>query len=568
MSRLLFFWKIIRKQKGTLYNRFLIVLICAVIMLLFPYFTGKMIDQVFYAGNTNFLYKTIIIFTVLYMGNELMLFINYLIAHHISRTTLLELKELIFNHVLKSKSYILNKMSDGEVGTVINEDTMKILDIYYDTFPYMFADIIRLIVITIILVSISPLMVFSLLPIAAIITFLTKALGKTIASKQAQLRDKHGEFIGTIIDLISGINSIKLMPNEEYLNCIVEENCEDLTKLKKKNVRIEFVRDRFVQLITLLGTIALYFVSAKLIEDNVLTVGLFFSVMEYFTLSMKYINNLSGRYALIQKGMVSVNKVFTLLNEEIDDEEKGEIVIPNIGDIKFRNILFNYDDVNVFKDFNLNIKGGITTAIVGKSGSGKTTIIEMLARIFNPESGSITYNEKNIDEFSLMAWRKHVGIMLQENVIFDDLSLRDNILLGETGIDDEEILKTCEEVKLGGLLNRLPDSIDTIIKKESLSGGERQKIAFARMLIRKQSFVIMDESTSALDVESERSIINMIIEKFKGKTLIIVSHRPYSVANANEIIMIDQGDVIDRGTNDELMSRCKSYRNLFRVIPE
>ena len=568
MRRILYFWKIIRKQKGALCNRFLIVLICAVIMLLFPYFTGKMIDQVFYAGNIHFLYKTIMIFTVLYVGNETMLFINYLIAHHVSRTALLELKGSLFNHLTKFKSCRLSKISDGEVGTVINEDTIKVLDIYFDTFPYMLADIVRLLVILAILASISPLMAASLLPIAAIITICTKVLGNKIAAKQTMLRKRYGEFISIIIDLVSGINSIKLMPNEEYLNNIIQENCEDLSKLKKKNAILEFVRDRSVQLITLIGTIALYFVSARLIENNILTVGLFFSVMEYFALSMKYINNLSGRYALIRKGMVSVDKVYAMLSEEIEEEETGEKDIPNKGNIIFKNVLFNYDDVNVFEDLNLCIKGGITTAIVGKSGSGKTTIIEMLARLFNPEEGTITYNGKNIDEFALSAWRKHVGIMLQENVIFDDMSLKENILLGKTGVDDELILKICEDVKLTELLGKLPNSINTIIKKESLSGGERQKIAFARMLIQDRSFVIMDESTSALDVESERSIINMIIEKFKGKTLIIVSHRPYTVVNANEIIMIDQGDVIDKGTNDELMNRCQMYSNLFREIPE
>ncbi len=564
MRKWKFLWKILRKYKGALCNILIIVLTCSIIMLLYPYITGIMIDQVFYAGNMQFLYKTIFFLTVLYVGNELLMFINYLTHHYLSQKALLDIKTLLYKQVFVMKASRLSRLSTGEIGTIINEDSNKVLDLLIDTVFYLLADISRLLFIFGILLFISPIIAVSLFVIATLITICMRLLGKKIASQQTQLRNQYGRFISVIVGLVIGIDTIKLMPNEQYLNGIIKDNCVNLTELKKKSVGVELIRNRVVQFLTLLGTLSLYFLSARLIETGRLTVGLFIAVMEYFLIAIKYINNLSGKYALIKKDMISIKRVIALFEEETDEDETGDELVPSTGTIMFNDVTFGYDGVQIYRHLNMEIHGGITTAIVGKSGSGKSTIIEMIARIFNPQQGTITYASKEINGFELAAWRKHVGIMLQETVIFDDMSLRDNILLGAEEQGVVSLLHICEEVGLGALLKKLPDALDTSIKAGALSGGERQKIAFARMLVHNPPMIIMDESTSALDVHAERQVINMLIEKLRGKTLIIVSHRPYTVVNADEIILIENGAVIDRGTNNELQERCPLYNRLFK----
>ena len=264
----------------------------------------------------------------------------------------------------------------------------------------------------------------------------------------------------------------------------------------------------------------------------------------------------------IKIGLGACAKAGEMEEEETEDLEKGKSFTTAPADIRIQDVSFSYEPgVPVLKHVSFSIPKGKTTAVIGRNGSGKTTVLKLLERFFTPDEGKILYGDENIEDFRLSDWRKSIGYVVQNSPIMMG-SIADNIAYGKDNADREEIRSAAEAAGASSFITAMPDGYDTSVGEMGghISGGQRQKIAIARAIIRDPEIVLLDEADAGLDVSSQKEIAASLRKQFAGRTVVMAAHRPQSIAKADQIIMLDHGEVIASGTHESLLRDCEAYR--------
>ena len=283
-----------------------------------------------------------------------------------------------------------------------------------------------------------------------------------------------------------------------------------------------------------------------------MSIGIFLAVLEYVALLNRKMNWILMIYLDWAGKKVSVDRVGEILDVEQEDGTGGDI--GEIESIKFENVSFAYGEPNVLNEISFEIKKGEHVGIVGMSGAGKTTVTNLIVKLFSPRNGNIYINGKNIKEIKYSDIRKNIGIIGQDIELFSG-NIRYNLTLGDDRFKDDELLTICREMDLNG--------IDLDAPAANLSGGQKQRILIARMFLKSKDFIIMDEATSALDVQTENIILDLIKRRGKDITLLIISHRLNTIRNCDKIIVINKGGIETTGTHEQLLIKSREYINLF-----
>jgi subfamily B ATP-binding cassette protein MsbA len=268
----------------------------------------------------------------------------------------------------------------------------------------------------------------------------------------------------------------------------------------------------------------------------------------------------------LQRGIVSTKRVFDILDQEAEISSNNKPVQGFNEKIEFKDVSFGYNSDLVLRNINFTVYKGKKIALVGASGSGKSTIIDLLVRFYDPISGEILLDGTNIKEFDIKSYRNLFGIVSQEIILFND-TIRNNILIGKPDATEEEIIDACKISNSYNFISKLPDGLDTVIGERGvmLSGGERQRIAIARAVIRNPQILIFDEATSSLDSESEKVVQEAINYSLKDKTAIIVAHRLSTIVDADEILVFENGEIVERGNHSELLGKNNIYKKLYSL---
>ena len=305
-----------------------------------------------------------------------------------------------------------------------------------------------------------------------------------------------------------------------------------------------------------------------LIISGQMTAGAFMSFVTSLLLLYKPAKNFGDTLAAVQLLFVCMSRVFELfdLQPKIINKENAEEMTPLKESIKFENVDFEYnEDLPVLKNINLEVKKGETLAVVGNSGGGKTTLVNLLPRFYDIKSGSITFDGKDIRDFTLKSLRDNISIVFQDNFLFSG-TIRENIMMGKYNASEEELQDAIVSAHLQELLEELPDGLDTVLGERgtTLSGGQRQRIAIARAMIKNTEIVILDEATSALDNESEAIVQKALDNLIKNKTVFVIAHRLSTIQNADRIAVINEGELVELGTHTELMAiENGQYKHLY-----
>ena len=312
----------------------------------------------------------------------------------------------------------------------------------------------------------------------------------------------------------------------------------------------------------------LIFYSGKLIMNGEIEVNNFFSFLAAMMLAYQPVRSLSTLNIIVNQGFSAASRILPIVdtvNSVQNKEGAKEIVVSN-ADIKFENIIFNYDDDEkiVLNNINLTFEGRKMTALVGHSGSGKSTILNLIPRFYNAKSGEIKIDNQSIYGVTIESLRKNISLVSQETTLFDD-TIKNNIKYANNNATDEEILKVAKLSNSHDFIEKLPNKYDTIIGENGfkLSGGEKQRISIARAMIKESEIILLDEATSSLDSETESKIQEALNVLTNNKTTIVIAHRLSTILNSNNIYLIDSGKVIDNGTHDDLISKSKLYKNFY-----
>ena len=399
-----------------------------------------------------------------------------------------------------------------------------------------------------------------------ILTVLNYLKNEKVGEKDKEYRKSSDRVAGLTAELVRGARDIKMLNAKESFM----HNLDD--KIIVQNEKNFEMRNLDINLNLIIGYIKLILeffavmLLVILVKDKFISVAIALALFNYrHTVLNNFMDNVAELLEECKNFNISSERVFSIMNdEEFKKEEFGNETIKKIkGDFDFKNVNFGYTDKLVLKNLNLSIKSGKTYGIVGKSGSGKTTIFNLLCKLYNVKSGKILIDGKDINELDEKSIRGNITIISQNPYIFN-MSINDNMKLIKEDVTEEEIKEACRLACLSDYIETLPDKYDSIIGEGgvNLSGGQRQRLAIARALIQKTKIILFDEATSALDNETQTKI-QKAIDNLKGDyTIIIIAHRLSTIVNCDKIFILDKGHIIDSGSHKELINRNKEYKQL------
>ncbi len=309
--------------------------------------------------------------------------------------------------------------------------------------------------------------------------------------------------------------------------------------------------------------------SGKLISSGELGVNNFFSFLAAMMLAYQPIRSLATINMAAYQGAAAFKRISSIIDRNIKIKEEintPKLILKN-SNIKFTNVSFKYEttDEKAIKDINLDIKGNSIAAFVGHSGAGKSTIINLLPRFYDPQEGSIEIDGQNIRDVSLESLRKNLSMVSQDVILFDD-TIKNNISYAKEGASDHDIKKACKFAAANEFIEKLPNGYDTLIGENGirLSGGQKQRISIARAILKESPLILLDEATSSLDAESEEIVQNAIMNLTKNKTTLVIAHRLSTIHNANKIFVLKNGNIVNSGNHDFLINNCEEYKTLYK----
>ena len=410
------------------------------------------------------------------------------------------------------------------------------------------------------------LLAIIMIPIA---TFAARSLGKRMGKVTTQSQEKSGILISYLSEMLKNYKIIKIYQKEKFE---INRATKFINDLKDKMVKSAIVLIRVTPIMeTLTGIMiaALIFYSATLVGSGELDVNNFFSFLAAMMLAYQPVRSLATLNITFSQGFSAAYRILPLIDQEkkIYENDNLKNIIVDKANIEFKNINFSYFEENkdqVLHKINFKINGGETVALVGHSGAGKSTIMNLIPRFYDPTSGDIVIDDQSIYNSKLSSLRKNISLVSQEVTLFDD-TVRSNIAYASTDATEKQIIEASKFSKVDDFIQKLPNKYDTMIGENGvrLSGGEKQRISIARAILKNAPIILLDEATSSLDVDTEHKIQQAIAYLTKNKTTIIIAHRLSTIFGADKIFVVDQGKIVDEGTHLELLKNSLIYQNFY-----
>ena len=393
--------------------------------------------------------------------------------------------------------------------------------------------------------------------------------GKKLKRTSGIMQERAADITAVLQETISSVRVIKSFVREEYeIARFVKENYANF-RAQMKNAQVMATLTPVIELIAAIGvTFLIWYGGFEVINGN-LTAGALIAFLVYATNLANPIKRLSRIYGNVQKAMAAAERVFSVLDEKTDivEKENATELKAVIGKVDFKAVTIKYNENEVIlKDINLAVKAGQMVAIVGPSGAGKTTIVNLLPRFYDPVAGNIYIDDVNIADVTLASLREKIGIVPQETVLFNG-SIYDNILYGDLTATTEEVMAAAKAANAHDFIMQMADQYQTQIgeRGSKLSGGQRQRIAIARAILKNPRILILDEATSALDTESEKLVQDALDKLMVGRTSFVIAHRLSTILQADMIIVMEKGQIVEQGSHEELLKLDGLYSGLYKL---
>jgi subfamily B ATP-binding cassette protein MsbA len=404
-----------------------------------------------------------------------------------------------------------------------------------------------------------------MIPIASIAS---RALGKRIGKVVTEAQEKSGFLNTYLIELFKNHKLIKIFQKEDYESKRADEHLSQL-KDKNKKINIVFVRmSPVMETLTGIMIAILIYYSGKLALKDEIEIGNFFSFLAAMMLAYQPVRALSTLNMTLNQGLSAASRILPIIdnkNKITDHIDAKNISITN-ANIEFSGVNFKYNsnEKNVLKNISLKIAGGKMTSLVGHSGSGKSTILNLIPRFYDAQTGNISIDNQSIYKIKLKSLRDKISLVSQDTTLFDD-TIKNNIAYAKSDVTDEEIVAAAKFSYSHEFIDKLPNKYETIIGENGirLSGGEKQRLSIARAMIKKSPIILLDEATSSLDAETESKIQDALKILTKDKTTIVIAHRLSTILNSDQIYIIDAGNVVANGKHDELLNNSDLYKNFY-----
>ena len=447
-----------------------------------------------------------------------------------------------------------------DVGMINNLISVAILNVFKDSFT-----LIGLLIVMFYQNWKLSLLAIIMIPLA---TVAAKSLGKRIGKVSTEAMEKAGALHTYLIEIFKNHKLIKIFQKEDYEKVRTEKNLKELME-KSKKIAVVFVRaSPIMETLTGIMIATLIYYSGKLIINNEIGINNFFSFLAAMMLAYQPVRSLATLNISVNQGLAAAHRILPVIDQKnkIIENESDKLLNLTKGNIKFVNVDFSYsgNKPETLKSVNLNLSGGQMTSLVGHSGAGKSTILNLIPRFYDANSGDIFIDDQSIYSSKIWSLRKNISLVSQDTTLFDD-TVKNNIAYANLNSSDEEIEQVAKLSFAYEFIDKLPNKYDTLIGENGvrLSGGEKQRLSIARAMLKKSQIILLDEATSSLDAETESKIQKAIAYLTKDRTTIVIAHRLSTILNSDNIYIIDQGNVVGEGNHKELLIKSKIYKNFY-----
>ena len=483
-----------------------------------------------------------------------------------------EIKKLLqfdmVSSLIRADTKLIDTKHSGKFISNLTYDVTHITNMLSDAILAIFKDTLTLIGLLIVMFYQNwklSLIAIIMIPLASTAA---KSLGKRVGKVATEAQQRSGFLNSYLIEIFKNHKLIKIFQKENYE---IKRSDEHLEILKNKNAKIRTVYVRVspvMETFTGIMIAILIFYSGKLIIKNEIDINNFFSFLAAMMLAYQPVRSLATVNMSISQGLSAAARILPIIDHENQVKDKdGAIDLKiNNANIKFKNVFFKYDENNpvILNGIDLDIEGGKMSALVGLSGSGKSTIMNLIPRFYNAKSGDIQIDSQSIYDVKIKSLREKISLVSQDTTLFDD-TIKNNIAYANLDASESEIIEAAKLSYCDEFINELPQKYETIIGENGirLSGGEKQRISIARAILKKSQIILLDEATSSLDSETEEKIQSAIDVLTKNKTTIVIAHRLSTVLNSNKIFVVESGKIIASGKHEELLQNSKQYKNFY-----
>ncbi|MFL8465961.1 ABC transporter ATP-binding protein, partial [Clostridioides difficile] len=579
-----------KKNKGKLLLSFIMVIIVAVVDLVQPQVTRMIVDEGIGTKDVNLLLKLMFIYGAVGVSSAILyLLLSYLYSA-IKKNVTVDIKIKLLNHLSKLSGKYYSNIKTGNIISIIESDIFIIENFGAELAFSILVNIFTASMALFFLVRMQVDLFLIVLILQIILSIFQNKFTKLISKNTREIREDSGSLSNKIQEYVSNIKNVVVSKSRmKFFSSYLSEE----KNLIRKYLKLDLIMNGNIAIaksISILVTVSIYGVGGYKIINGNMTIGELLAFQQYTNMFIGPCISIVRANTRIQQAKASLDRVYSVIDEEIDIKVNNRglrIEDKECNIIEFKNIYFSYKekgkkklqnleqdeqidctyedietDSYILSNINITFRKGETTALIGESGSGKSTIVNLLYRLWDIQKGEITIDGINIKNINLKSLRKSINIVTQDMLMFDD-TIRNNISINKS-LSDEELKNICSVVGMNDFISRLENGFDTIIgeKGVKISGGQKQRIALARSLVNDSKILILDEATSALDNISQSEILRNIRAYVKGKIVIIIAHRLSTIKDADNIYVLEKGKVVESGKDKELFIRNGIYRKL------
>jgi len=559
----------LRPYKLSLILSVICIVFVTLTSLIAPWLTGKgLIDKVIGEKNISLLNLIALAFIVLVIVKGVFSYFQTYLTSFLGYKIVVDMRNQIFQHLQRLSLNFYKRRRTGEIMSRLINDTNVVQNVLVESIMRLILNIFLVAGVLIFIFYIDWSLSLFVLIILPLLALGIGKLGSRIKKFSNLVQMKIADISSTIQEVIGGIEVIKSFVTEKKeAQRFRIQNIENF-RLNMKRIRFVAILPPLIEILSTVGLAAILWYGGLKVIKGELTIGELVAFLGYVALAVNPLNRIGRDYSQYQQALACAERMFEILDTEPEiRESSGAIEMPRIkGYIQFRNIFFSYDNKEVvLKDINLDLRPGEKVALVGQSGVGKTTLVSLIPRFYDPASGSIVIDGHDIRNVKLASLRRQIGIVSQEAFLFNG-TIRDNIAYGKTEVTNEEIVAAAKKANAHSFIMALEEGYSTSVGERGVnfSGGQRQRIAIARAVLRDPSILILDEATSAVDAEAEALIQEALEKLMKEKTTIVIAHRLSTILNADKIVVLQEGKIEGVGIHKELVSKGGTYTKLYK----
>ncbi|HWZ14535.1 MAG TPA: ABC transporter transmembrane domain-containing protein [Mucilaginibacter sp.] len=565
----------VKPYRGRFIAAMFFLFLSSLVGLSFPQFLGALIDAAQGKHKYSFLPATLngigLIALIVLFAQAFVSFFRVLWFVQVAERSLADIRRDTYFKLITLPMNFFSNRRVGELNSRISADLSQIQDAITTTLAEMIRQLILLTGGITFLLIVSAKLTFTLLILMPVLIVIAVVFGRFIRKLSRQAQDKLAESNTVVEETLQGIASVKAFVNEAFEAGRYDRNLRDVVKLAVKGAKFRGLFASFVVFCLFGAIVAVIWDGSIMVSRHELTIGQLTEFVIYGIFVAASMGSFPELYANMQKAVGASERVLEILDEEGEDvsiRESDNIIKQKIsGHLSFSNVVFAYpsrQELTVLNEISFDAAAGQKVAIVGPSGSGKSTMAALILQFYHPQSGAILFDGKPAADYALTDIRNQVAIVPQDVMLFGG-TIHENIAYGKLSASDDEIIQAARRANAHQFITSFPEAYETIVGERGvkLSGGQRQRIAIARALLKNPSILILDEATSSLDSESERLVQEALEELMKNRTSIIIAHRLSTIREADKIIVLEKGKIIESGSHQELMS---NEQGLYRYL--